>query len=135
MCSVIKSVVVSIFEAELNAYVDGLDTILYVMHACDEMLYVRGNDSLALTDSESTLDWIESGASSRRSRHVELRLQKARQIIMGGEVTAAHVDTKDNISDLFTKHLDIKQSQYLTFKTMGHELVVHLEIAGVMVKF
>jgi hypothetical protein len=135
MCSVIKSVVVSIFEAELNAYVDGLDTILYVMHACDEMLYIRDSDSHALTDSESTLDWIESGASSRRSRHVELRLQKARQIIMGGEVTAGHVDTKDNISDLFTKHLDIKQSQYLTFTTMGHDLVVHLEIAGVIVKF
>ena len=128
----------SVFEAELNAYVDGLDTILYVMHACGEMLYVRDSDSLALADSddsESTLDWIESGASSRRSRHVELRLQKARQIIMGGEVTAAHVDTKDNISDLFTKHLEIKQSQYLTFTTMGHDLVAHLEVAGVMVKF
>jgi hypothetical protein len=54
---------------------------------------------------------------------------------MGGEVTAGHVESKDNISDLFTKHLDIKQSQYLTFTTMGHYLIVHLEIAGVTVKF
>jgi hypothetical protein len=135
MCSVIKSVVVSIFEAELNAYVDGLDTMLYVMHACDEMLYVRTDDNYALTDSESTLNWIESGIASRKSRHVELRLHRARQIILGGEITAGHVDTKDNISDLFTKHLDMKQSQYLTFTTMGHALVSHLKVAGVRVKF
>ena len=90
------------------------------MHACYEILYICDSDSHTLSDSESTLDWIESGASSRKSRHVELRLQKARQIIMGGEVTAGHIESKDNISDLFTKHLDIKQSQYLTFTTMGH---------------
>jgi hypothetical protein len=54
---------------------------------------------------------------------------------MEGEVTAGHVESKDNISDLFTKYLDIKQSQYLTFTTMGHDLVVHLDVAGVIVKF
>jgi hypothetical protein len=131
MCSVIRSVVVSIFEAELNAYVEGLDTMLYVMHACDEMLYMRGDNNTVLTDSQSTLDWIESGIASRKSRHVELRLHRARQVIADGIVSSDYVDTKDNISDLFTKHLDIKQSQYLTFTTMGHALVVHLEIAGV----
>jgi hypothetical protein len=135
MCSAIRSVVVSIFEAELNAYVDGLDTMLYVIHACDEMLYKRGEDSTVLTDSQSTLDWIESGIASRRSRHVELRLHRARQVTTDGEIVADYVDTKDNISDLFTKHLDIKQSQYLTFTTMGHALVAHLEITGVTVKF
>ena len=113
-CSAVLGVVASTFREELNAHVDAFETSLYIIHVYNEKLYAHDSDSSALTYFQSTLGGTESGPSSRRSRQVELKLRKARQIIMDGEITAGHVVSKNKISDLFIKHLDIEQSQFIS---------------------
>jgi hypothetical protein len=82
MCSAIMSFIASICEKQTNKY--------------GEKFYECDSDSHTLTYSQSTLARTDSGASSR---------QHNAQIIPG------HVQSKDKISGLFTKHSDSEQSQ------------------------
>ena len=51
---------------------------------------------------------MRGGGPSRddRSRHVDRRYFKVRELIFSGELRVEHVDTKKNTADILTKPLD-----------------------------
>jgi hypothetical protein len=54
----IKNTVTSVWEAEVNAASDGVDTLLYARNLCQELRYPMGSNNRVLIDNESAIHWI-----------------------------------------------------------------------------
>ena len=120
----IKSAVKSIFEAETHGASDGQDTAIHTRNVIRELKYPNIDSRKVFVDNAAAIDWMLGSIPSKRSKHMEVRLYRARHLVDSGEVVMKHIPTENNIADLFTKSLPRKQYEYLAKKTLGHELVI-----------
>ena len=83
--------------------------------AATEIMYFRGLLSELGHDLEPTVLYVDNqGAvelskdmkSCQRSRHIERRYLKVRELVATEDITVEHIDTLSNPSDLLTKPLD-----------------------------
>jgi hypothetical protein len=130
-CGSIKNTIKSIFEAELMATSDGIDTEMYMDHLGTDLMYDVQRSNKVKSDNEAALNWIEGSVPTKSSRHVEVRLYNARHLSEEGDVNLEHVRTEDNIADILTKPLDVKTFCILRFMVMGHALVKGITVRGV----
>ena len=50
--------------------------------------------------------------SCRRSRHIERRYLKIRELVADGEIVVKHVESADNHADMLTKPLELEAFDY-----------------------
>jgi hypothetical protein len=129
--SVIKNTVSSVWEAELMAASDAIDTIKYLQNVGRELMYPLGSQCSLRVDNESVVNWIYGNNISISSKHVEIKLFKLRHFIQLGSIEISHIGTEENVSDLLTKSL--ARIKFLKFRSqlMGHELVEGYDVRGV----
>jgi len=128
---VTKCAVTSIFEGEVIAASNAIDTALYLTHAGQEMMFPVGDSRKVRVDNEAAVNWIKGSVSNKRSKHVDTKLYHARHMCESGAVCVEYVDTKVNMADILTKPLGVAQFRLLAAMILGHGLLKHLRIAGV----
>ena len=68
-----------------------------------EMGYRQDKPTILYCDNSGAVELSRDLKSCQRSRHIERRYLKVRELVAAGEVVVEHISTKDNPADLFTK--------------------------------
>lgn len=126
-----KTAVTSIWEAELMSGCAAIDTGLYVTNACNELEYEVPQCRKVRVDNQGEIDWIKGSVSNKRSRHIDVRYYRSRQMQEMGRVDVEHVVTEDNVADILTKPLVAKPFLKFARRILGHCLVFGKGIAGI----
>jgi hypothetical protein len=56
-------------------------------------------------NNTAAIDWMLGSVSSKRSKHMEVRLYRSRHLVARGDIVMEYVPTEENIADLLTKSL------------------------------
>jgi hypothetical protein len=104
-----KTAVTSIWEAELMAGCAGMDTALYLTQACAELGYKVPDCRSVLVDNQAEVDWVKGSISNKRSRHVDVKFYRSRHLQELKETSIEHVRTEDNVADILTKPLAVRE--------------------------
>jgi hypothetical protein len=127
----IKNAVTSIWEAEVNAASDAVDTILYAGNVGRELRYPVGEIGKVMVDNESAIAWLGGAHVSTTTKHVETRLFRMKHLVQDRLVDVEYVRSEENVSDVLTKSLPAKKFRELVRDLMGHEMVRGMEVRGV----
>ena len=126
----IKNTVNSVWEAEVNAASDAIDTRIYVKNCCEELLF-PGNGSNVWIDNQSAIHWLEGEDISSSTKHVQTRIFRMRQIVKSGVLNLRFVRSEENLADILTKSLPVRIFKRFRSILMGHQLVKGKEVKGV----
>jgi hypothetical protein len=74
-------------------------------------------------DNEAEVKWITGNVSSKRSRHMDVKMYTGRHAHEDGRVNVQHISTQKNIADIPTKPLSRPQFEQLAGELLGHGLV------------
>ena len=112
-------VTLSSTEAELIAMSVVSCDITYYRGLCDDLgLPQRASTSLKC-DNKGAKDLAHDYTTSSRSRHIERRWFKVRELVHKAVVKVISVPTADNIADFFTKVLDRRTFERFRAQVMG----------------
>ena len=59
-------------------------------------------------DNKGAVDMSVNDVSNNRSKHIERRHRKIRELVESGHILARRISTDDNVADIFTKPLPRK---------------------------
>ena len=113
-----QSIALSSTEAEIMA----------ASMAATEIMYFRGllaelghelEPTVLHVDNQGAVELSRDMKSCQRSRHIERRYLKVRELVALGEIDVQFVDTKSNSSDCLTKPLDVQEFLRHTRALMG----------------
>ena len=97
------SISMSSTEAEIIAASDAALEIVYIRGLLAEMGFRQESPTVLYVDNSGAVELSRDLKSCQRSRHVERRYLKVRELVAAGEIEVRSIDTKDNHADLFTK--------------------------------
>jgi hypothetical protein len=103
--SVIKNAVTSVWEAEVNAASDALDTMIYGRNICNEVKISYRATCRVLVDNEAAIHWLNGNNVSTTTKHVGARLYRIRHVGKEGWIGVEYIATEENVADIFTKSL------------------------------
>jgi hypothetical protein len=72
-CGIVKNIVTSVWEAEINPASDAYDTITYCINVCSEISYPIGF-ARVMVDNHSAIDWLNGENIHASTRHVGIRM-------------------------------------------------------------
>jgi hypothetical protein len=100
------SIAMSSTESELIAYSDTAMNISYFRRLLSELTFEQEPTHL-YADNQAAMQ-LGSGTAtpSRRSRHIELRYLKTREMQANRQIKYYYIGTKDQVADSLTKNLD-----------------------------
>jgi len=78
--------------------------------------------SIIYVDNQGAVRILNSESSTALTRHLDIRLQFAKQFVLNGLHTVRYVNTQDNIADVFTKSLYRLQFEKLIGKFMTEDV-------------
>ena len=99
-----KSVALSTTEAELMALSMCVRDMLYLHQLLKDIVTIP-LPMVCNCDNLGTVQILNSGNRSSRSKHVDIKYFFVREKIMEGVIKLVHIPSKDNMADLFTKPL------------------------------
>lgn len=99
-----KSVALSTTEAELMALAVCVRDMLYLHQLLKDVVDVP-LPMVCNCDNLGTVQILNSGNRSSRSKHVDIKYFFVREKILEGVIKLVHISSKDNLADLFTKPL------------------------------
>ena len=97
------SIAMSSTEAELIAASDAALEILYLRGLLAEMGFRQESPTVLYVDNSGAVELSRDLKSCQRSRHVERRYLKIRELVAAGVIEVRAINTKDNPADLFRK--------------------------------
>merc|ERR1712070_733564 len=100
-----QSIALSSTEAEIMAASQAACEIMYFRGLLREL----GHDlepTVLYVDNQGAVELSKDKKSCQRSRHIERRYLKLRELVADGEIIVKHVNTDDNHADVLTKPLD-----------------------------
>ena len=119
-------IVLSTTEAEYIALSQSLREVLPFMNLMKEIDDVFGihNPSpkfhcKVFEDNLSCIKVAKSPKFTPRTKHIAIKYHHFRKYVSDGTVTIQHIDTKEQLADIFTKPLDEKTFTYLRLQLMG----------------
>ena len=86
-----------------------------------EIGYTQNDATTIITDSQGSAASMENPIT-KRLRHIDMRLQRVREAVKNKDVRTHLCRSKDQLADLFTKNLPIKQFELLRSLCMGYGL-------------
>ena len=95
-------------EAEVMAASTAATEIVYQRGLLREMGVVFNKPTILYVDNTSAIALVENSKSCVRTRHIERRYLKIRELIDAGHIEVKYVNTVDNTADLLTKALPTK---------------------------
>ena len=100
-----QSIALSSTEAEIMAASQAATEIMYFRG----LLFELGRDlepTVLYVDNQGAVELSKDMKSCQRSRHIERRYLKVRELVAQGDIVVHHVSTELNHSDVLTKPLD-----------------------------
>ena len=88
--------------------------------AC-EIMYFRGilqelghelDPTVLYVDNQGAVELSKDMKSCKRSRHIERRFLKVRELVADGEIIVKHVASAENHSDMLTKPLELDAFEF-----------------------
>lgn len=92
-------------EAEIMAASQAACEILYIRGLLDEMGVDMSAPTTLYVDNSGAVELSKDLKSCQRSRHIERRFLKLRELVASGQIVVKHCPTEDNRADLMTKSL------------------------------
>ena len=97
------SIAMSSTEAEIIAASETALEIVYLRQLLAEMGCRQEEPTILYVDNKGAIELSRDLKSCNRSRHVERRYLKVRELVAAGDIEVKYVPTKDNPADIFTK--------------------------------
>ena len=97
------SISMSSTEAGIIAASDAALEIIYIRGLLAEMGFRQEKPTVLYVDNSGAVELSRDLKSCQRSRHVERRYLKIRELVAAGEIEVRSIDTKDNHADFYTK--------------------------------
>ena len=94
-------------EAEIIAASTCAQNIVFAAVLARELGLYQDKPIKLYVDNSGAVELARDRKSCHRSRHVDRRYFKVRELVAEGVITVEHVDTKENSADLMTKVLDV----------------------------
>lgn len=108
-------------EAELIALNTGINALLWCRYLLNELGYPQ-KTSIIYQDNMSTISIAESGYPTQRTKHMNLRYFRVKELIENKEITLQHLRTEHMDADIQTKHLPDAQFTPLRDMIMNGDL-------------
>ena len=102
-----KCIALSSTEAEIIAASAASCEVSYVRQLLFELGLPPSGPTVLNVDNSGAIELSRDRKSCNRSRHVDRRFFKVRELECEGIVTVKHVPTDDNVADILTKALPI----------------------------
>jgi hypothetical protein len=126
-CSKLQTeIALSTTEAEYIALSQAMREVIPFMHLMQEIDQVFGIHNPSPTfhcrvfeDNRSCIKVAESPKFTPRTKHIAIKYHHFRKHVEDGTVKIEHIDTKEQIADIFTKPLGDSTFEYLRRKFMG----------------
>ena len=128
----IKIATTSVWDCEVQAASDLVDSLSYVMNLCEDLKFVTDNTRRVQIDSESGLEWYQSNKVNAKSRHLQIKYYHTKHSVQEGVVNMEFIEGENNDSDLNTKILNIARTKKLSRKMLGHCLVLGQNYRGII---
>jgi hypothetical protein len=122
----------SVWDCEVQAASDAVDSLSYVMNLCDDLGFETANTRRVQIDSQSTLDWYNSSKINSKSRHLQIKYYHTKHSVQEGVANLEFVSGEDNDADLNTKVHGIRKTRELSRSILGHCLVLGQGIRGII---
>ena len=106
-----RCIAMSSCEAELIALADCAIELLYVLGVLSDLGYEVEGPVIVYTDSKSAYDLCHRMSASSKTKHLDRKIYKMRELRGAGKVELRLIDSGHNKADIFTK----------TFKRQGFE--------------
>ena len=119
-----QSVALSTTEAEIMAASQAACEIMYFRGILREL----GHDldpTVLYVDNQGAVELSRDMKSCKRSRHIERRFLKVRELVADGEIVVKHVVSAENHADMLTKPLEIDAFEYLFSALSGGGSIRH----------
>ena len=127
----IKIATTSVWDCEVQAASDAVDSLSYVMNLCEDLGFETDNTRRVQIDSQSGLDWYNSNKINSKSRHLQIKYYHTKHSVQEGVANLEFVNGEDNDIDLNTK-VHGKKTRDLTRSILVHHLVIGLAIRGII---
>ncbi len=128
----IKIATTSVWDCEVQAASDAVDSLSYVMNLCEDLSFETDNNRRVQIDSQSALDWFDSNKINAKSRHLQIKYYHTKHSTQEGLVNMEFVKGPENDIDLNTKNHGIQKTRELTRSMLGHNLVLGQGIKGII---
>ena len=119
-----QSIALSSTEAEIMAASQAACEIMYFRGLLREL----GHDlepTVLYVDNQGAIELSKDKKSCQRSRHIERRYLKLRELVADGEIVVRHVGTDDNHADVLTKSLEADRFDFHVAALSGGGSIRH----------
>jgi hypothetical protein len=99
--------------SEIQALHLCLNEILWVRSILKELGFIITHPTPIYIDNKAAEDLCNVYSNSEKTKHINMRINKIRESIYLGDIHLIHIDTKNNIADIFTKPLARPQFEKL----------------------
>ncbi|XRB20338.1 ribosomal protein L34 [Pseudoscourfieldia marina] len=106
-------------EAELIALADNCSTISVVRRVLGELGLLAAGPTTIMEDNMSAITIIRDIVYNGRTKHIDVRLKNLRDHVKRKALELQHIDTKEQIADIFTKGLGREAFDRLSERLMG----------------
>ena len=96
----------STHEAELIALSLASDEAVWMKRLCNEIGFTTHHPIPVMCDNQSTVFTVHNPVLSHRSKHLDVRMFKARQFIAEQLINPLYCPTACNLADFWTKSLE-----------------------------
>ena len=106
-----QSVALSTTEAEIMAASQAACEIMYFRGILQELGHEL-DPTVLYVDNQGAVELSKDMKSCKRSRHIERRFLKVRELVADGEIIVKHVASAENHSDMLTKPLELDAFEF-----------------------
>ena len=128
-----KYQVLNVMHVELDAITQLANALMYVTHAGQELNSHSPITRRIYTDSEAAQSHCLNNSASKKSKHMELRLQTVQSYQEDDRIDVIHVAGEDNCADQGSKSLDPDTNLRHMVVILGHRMMPGKGIEGVQV--
>lgn len=111
-----STVALSTAEAEYIAATHATKQILWQRYLFKELDLPHDDTSILLSDNQAAIAISHNPGFHARTKHIDIALHFLSDHVANGTITLKHVQSRDNLADLFTKSLNKVLHQDLTFR-------------------
>lgn len=107
-----QTVALSTAEAE---YVAAAQTTCEVLHLQGVLQSVSAAESVPVLycDNQSAIHMIHNHENSKRSKHIDIRVNFVKDVVLKNELNVMYVKSEENAADIFTKALPVSKFKML----------------------
>jgi hypothetical protein len=108
-----KVVATSSCEAEYIAAFETAKECIWLRTLLNSINHRQPNHTIISCDNTATKTLSEDPLLHSRVKHVDIKYHFLRERVQSGDLRLTYINTRENVADMFTKALDVKQFIYL----------------------